>query len=109
MFRSRRRELNLSQYFVAKASGVAQVKISLAERGLVNLNEWEKSRISEVLGIPVPELFSVTGERALYRELRRFITLEEKGWLIDVGHDPELYKRRLEDLARKYAVALGTQ
>jgi len=106
MLRSRRRELDLSQYDVSKASGVAQVKISLAERGLVNLNEWEKSKISEVLGVPVPELFSVTGERALYRSLRRFITLEEKGWLLDVGHEAEIYKERLEVLAKKYRISL---
>jgi len=104
MLRSRRRELNLSQYDVAKRSGIGQVRISLAERNLISLSEWEKSRLAEVLGVPAPELFSRTGENALYRELRRFLTLEERSWLLDVGHDPEIYEVRLKILAEKYHV-----
>jgi len=104
MLKRRRQELELTQYDLAKASGVANTRISLAERNLIELSEWEKSKISEVLGVPAPELFSRTGENALYRELRRFLTLEERSWLLDVGHDPEIYEVRLKILAEKYHV-----
>jgi transcriptional regulator with XRE-family HTH domain len=108
MLKNRRQELELSLYELSKLSGVSPSKLSLAERDLINLAEWEKARVAEVLGVPAPELFSRTGERALYRSLKKFMSLDEKIWLIDVGHDPEIYKQRLADLAKKYAAVLGT-
>jgi len=108
MLKQRRLELDLSLYELSKLSGVSPSKLSLAERDLIKLPEWEKARVAEVLGVPVPELFSMTGERALYRSLKKFISLDEKIWLMDVGHAPELYKQRLADLAKKYAAVLGT-
>lgn len=108
MLKQRRLELDLSLYELSKLSGVSPSKLSLAERDLIKLPEWEMARVAEVLGVPAPELFSLTGERALYRLLKKRISLEEKIFLMDVGHDPELYKQRLTDLAKKYGVVEGT-
>jgi transcriptional regulator with XRE-family HTH domain len=104
MLKKRRQELELTQYELSQASGVPPVRISLAERDLIQLAEWEKARLAEVLGIPAPELFSATGERALYRRLRGVITIDEKVWLIDTAPDPEIYHARLEALAKKYGI-----
>jgi transcriptional regulator with XRE-family HTH domain len=104
MLKKRRLDLEMTQYDLAKAAGVNQTRISLAERGLVELAEWEKIGLGEVLGIPAPELFSKIGERESYRELRRFLTIEEKAWLLDVGCDLAVYRERLIKLGKKYGI-----
>jgi transcriptional regulator with XRE-family HTH domain len=109
MLKMRRQQLGLTQTEVAMKSGVNQSRLSAAERGQAELNEWERAKVAEVLGVPMLELFGPdTKARALYREVRRFMTLEEKSWLFDVQHDPELYQERLTSLAKRYAAVLGT-
>ena len=104
MLKQRRLELDLSLYELSKLSGVSPPKLSLAERDLIKLSEWEMARVAEALGLPAPELFAVSGEKAVYHQLKKRMSLEEKIYLMDAGHDPVLYKKRLEDLAKKYGV-----
>ena len=48
---------NLSQWTLAKESGVQQSRISLYENKLIDLNENEKKAIADVLRIPIKKIF----------------------------------------------------
>jgi transcriptional regulator with XRE-family HTH domain len=101
--KEQRQRLNLSQSEVAAMAEINQSRLSLAERDLLRLREDEQARIAEILQVPAAELFSLTTERTIYRMVRRFLTIEEKAWLID-AFDPDVYQKRLNDLARAYGV-----
>jgi transcriptional regulator with XRE-family HTH domain len=59
----KRLEEGLSQYALSWKSGVAQVRISYAERGYPALNERQKSLLAKTLGCSVEELFPPDTER----------------------------------------------
>jgi len=44
--------------------------------------------------------------RAIYRKLRRHMTLEEKIWLLDFRGNMERYEKRLLKLAKKYEIPI---
>ena len=47
----------LSQYDIAIKTGIHRSRLSLAERGYVNLNEVEKKKIAKILNCKPEELF----------------------------------------------------
>lgn len=55
--RKRRRELEFSQYQLEFLTGINQSKISLAERGLRNLDENEKRKLAKALQMEITEIF----------------------------------------------------
>ena len=56
--RKRRRELELSQYQLEFLTGINQSKLSLAERGLRNLDDGEKRKLAKVLQMEITEIFN---------------------------------------------------
>lgn len=55
--RLKRLEKGLTQYALAESSGVAQVRISYAERGYNCLKDYQKKAIAKALKCDVEELF----------------------------------------------------
>ncbi|MFQ5861490.1 MAG: helix-turn-helix domain-containing protein [Candidatus Brocadiales bacterium] len=55
--RLERLKKGLTQYALAELSGVAQVKISYAERGYNCLKEHQKEALAKALGLTIKELF----------------------------------------------------
>ncbi len=55
--RLERLKRGLSQYALAELSGVAQVKISYAERGYSSLKHHQKEALAKALRLTIEELF----------------------------------------------------
>lgn len=56
-FKEIRQSKSMSQWSLAQRSKVHQSRISLAENGLIELNEDERRRLAEALGVTVSEIF----------------------------------------------------
>jgi transcriptional regulator with XRE-family HTH domain len=55
--KEKRQKLNISQYKLAELVGLSQSQISKIESNKRNLKAEELKRISEILRVPVSELF----------------------------------------------------
>lgn len=57
----RRQWMGLSQDELGARARVTQARVSLAERGLLSVSDEDATRLSEVLGCPVKDLFGDDG------------------------------------------------
>lgn len=48
---------NLSQWEIARLTGISQCRISLVERGYIALDETEVKKIAQVLRVEVSDIF----------------------------------------------------
>jgi len=63
-----------------------------------------RQALPKIRRIPVADYVGIGRDRALYGKLAKMISVEEKGWLL-AGGSYDVYKNRLDQLAKKYGVS----
>jgi len=63
-----------------------------------------RQALPKIRRIPVADYVGISRDRAVYKELAKTISAEERGWLL-AGGSYEVYKTRLDQLAEKYGIA----
>jgi predicted transcriptional regulator len=62
-----------------------------------------RQALPKIRRVPVADYVGIGRDRAIYKELAKTILAEERGWLL-AGGSYDVYKNRLDHLAKKYGI-----